>query len=139
MTSRPRYVFDSNVIISALLFADSTPGSAFRQALERGQILLSLALLEELSEVLSRDKFEGYVTPEESETFLEALIDRAELVLPVERIQVCRDPKDDAILELAVGGGATHIITGDADLLELNPFRGIKLLSPAAFLQVAGQ
>jgi predicted nucleic acid-binding protein len=57
MNSNARYVFDSNVIISSLLFADSKPGIAFREALIRGEILVSLPLLEELSEVLSREKF----------------------------------------------------------------------------------
>ena len=139
MNSNARYVFDSNVIISALLFADSKPGIAFREALDRGQILISVTLLEELSDVLSRQKFEAYVTSEEREEFLEALVERAEVVAPTEGIQVCRDPKDDQVLELAVGGGATHIVTGDADLLVLSPFRGILLLTVDAFLEKLGQ
>ena len=48
---------------------------------------------------------------------------------------MCRDPEDDHILELAVNGNATYIVTGDADLLVLNPFRGVKILTPAEFLQ----
>ena len=51
-------------------------------------------------------------------------------------VQVCRDPKDDRILELAVNGNAAYIVTGDADLLVLNPFRGIEILRPADFLQL---
>ena len=139
MKSDARHVFDSNVLISALLFADSRPGRAFREALAGGKILISLPLLEELSEVLSREKFEAYVTSEEREEFLEALVERAELVRPTESIEVCRDPKDDQVLELAVGGAATHIVTGDADLLVLSPFRGIVLLTVSAFLQEVGR
>jgi predicted nucleic acid-binding protein len=52
-----------------------------------------------------------------------------------ESIQECRDKKDDKFLELAVSGNASHIITGDEDLLVLNPFRGISILTPRQFLQ----
>lgn len=51
-------------------------------------------------------------------------------------ITACRDPKDDKFLELAVSGRATHIISGDTDLLTLNPFRGIAILPPRAFLEL---
>nr|WP_294518875.1 putative toxin-antitoxin system toxin component, PIN family [uncultured Rhodopila sp.] len=47
----------------------------------------------------------------------------------------CRDPTDDKFLELAVNGRTDLILTGDADLLVLNPFRGIPILAPAIFVQ----
>ena len=50
-------------------------------------------------------------------------------------VQACRDPKDDRILELAVNGNATTVVTGDDDLLVLNPFRGIPIVTPAVLLQ----
>jgi predicted nucleic acid-binding protein len=59
----------------------------------------------------------------------------AELVEITERIVACRDPKDDKFLELAVNGRADAIVTGDDDLLVLNPFRGIPIITPAAFVQ----
>lgn len=51
-------------------------------------------------------------------------------------IKECRDPKDDTILEVAINGKATHIITGDQDLLELHPFRGVAILTPTQFLEI---
>jgi putative PIN family toxin of toxin-antitoxin system len=55
--------------------------------------------------------------------------------IPITRvIQVCRDPKDDKFLELAFNGTALLIITGDVNLNALHPFRGIEILSPAAYL-----
>ena len=53
-------------------------------------------------------------------------------------IRVCRDPKDDKFLELAVSGSATHIVSGDQDLLDLHPFRGISIVSPRRFLHDVG-
>jgi predicted nucleic acid-binding protein len=61
MNSGTRYVFDTNVIISALLFNTSIPGQAFTRALGAGTILISQSLVEELNNVLSRDKFNRYV------------------------------------------------------------------------------
>jgi predicted nucleic acid-binding protein len=59
----------------------------------------------------------------------------AELVTITDRTTACRDPKDDKFLELAVNGRANLIISGDADLLALNPFREIPIVTPATFVQ----
>lgn len=131
MSNRVRYVFDTNVIISALLFENSKPAQAFLN----GEVLLSLDLLEELNEVLGRKKFNKYVTNEEREEFLEALIERAVLIEIVENVQECRDPKDDKVLELALNGEAQYIITGDRDLLILNPFRNVRVITVEDFLK----
>src|SRR3990172_4419390 len=133
MKRNERYVFDTNVIISALLFGQSKPGQAFFAALDRGQILLSVPVFHELSAVLSREKFASYLLREERERFLAVFLRKAVLVEIHERVKVCRDPKDDMLLELAINGKATCIISGDEDLLELNPFRGMPILTPDQF------
>ena len=138
MSSKIRYVFDTNVIISALLFETGKPSRAFRYGLQHGEVLLSLELLEELNEVLGREKFNRYVTSEEREEFLEALVERSILVDIVEEIQACRDPKDNKVLELALSGGAEYIISGDRDLLVLNPFRGVQVVTAEEFLRTVG-
>ena len=53
---------------------------------------------------------------------------------PVVKISECRDPKDNKFLELAVAGKADCIVTGDKDLLELHPFRNIRIITPKEFL-----
>ena len=134
MSSNPRYVFDTNVIISALLFDQSASGQAFHEALNRGEILLSHAVVEELNDVLSREKFDRYLRLEERDQFLDALIRKATLLDITEQVRVCRDPKDDKFLELAINDEASHIITGDDDLLTLNPFQGVEIVTPVQFL-----
>jgi putative PIN family toxin of toxin-antitoxin system len=129
-----RCVFDTNVLVSALLLPDSKPRQALEQALLKGRVLLSFATLAELYEVLGRKKFLRYIDEEDIRSFLAALTREAEWVEVNVRIAVCRDPKDDKFLELAVSGNATHIVTGDADLIALNPFRGIEILPPHRFL-----
>jgi putative PIN family toxin of toxin-antitoxin system len=139
MSESVRHVFDTNTLVSALLFAHSKPGQAFRQALKRGRVLFSASTIEELAEVLQRAKFERYVTPVEREEFLVAFVEQALLVEPTGQIRACRDAKDDKFLELAVSGNASYIISGDDDLLALHPFRNIAILTPAEFLRIVGK
>jgi uncharacterized protein len=132
--SKDRYVFDTGVIVSGLLFEESVPAQALFAAAERGEILLSVEAAEELAEVLSRPKFDRYLTPQEREELLVAFLEDATVVFVDQSIQACRDPEDDKFLELAVCGQAACVVSGDKDLLILHPFRGIPILAPAAFL-----
>ena len=66
--------------------------------------------------------------------FLASVVRGSELVEVTAVVSVCRDPKDDKFLELALSGEATHIISSDYDLLSLHPFRGIAVLSPQDFV-----
>lgn len=130
-----RYVFDTNVFISALLSPESKPRQALDLARQKGSILLSFAALSELDEVLSRKQFRRYISEEEVRLFLAALARESRWVEVAIEVAACRDPKDDKFLSLAVSGHATHIITGDSDLLALHPFQGVKILQPQTFLE----
>lgn len=96
--------------------------------------MISFATLAELSEVLSRSKFRRYIDEEDIRRFLAALARESQWIDAGVQITACRDPKDDKFLSLAVSGHATHIITGDSDLLALHPFQGIQILQPQVFL-----
>lgn len=116
------------------------PGSKPRQALDRafreGTVLLSFATLAELYDVLNRKQFRRYIDEEDARSFVAALALGSEWIDVNVQIKICRDPKDDKFLEIAVSGQATQIITGDADLLVLDPFQSIRILSPQAFLDL---
>ena len=129
-----RVVLDTNVVVSALLLSDSVPRQAFDKALDQAEIIISTPVLLELAEVLARDKLNKYLTEQERMRFLVALLKESELVGITEQISDCRDPNDNKFLELAVGGNADVLVTGDDDLLVLNPFRGIAVLTPRDFL-----
>lgn len=88
----------------------------------------------ELDDVLHRPKFDKYVSEEQRQEFLASLLDVAEVVEIVESIRVCRDTNDDKFLELVASGHASFLLTGDADLLALHPFRETSIVSPADFL-----
>jgi putative PIN family toxin of toxin-antitoxin system len=139
MNPNERFVFDTNVLVSGLLFAESKPAQAFFLALRKGTLLTSLAALHELSTVLHRKKFDKYLTSEEREQFLDHYTRSATTIDITETIQVCRDPKDDKFLEIATNGAATYLVTGDPDLFVLHPFRWISIISPDTFLQTIPQ
>jgi putative PIN family toxin of toxin-antitoxin system len=129
-----RVVVDTNTLVSAALKYRSTPMLALSVATENGILLRSEETAAELRDVLRREKFDRYQTREVCEAFIAQATGSAELVIVASHIEACRHPKDDKFLELAVDGNAHCIITGDADLLALHPFRGIDILTPAAFL-----
>lgn len=130
-----RTVLDTNVLISAVLLPRSLPRRAFDYACTNGKILASAPTVEELDTVLRRPKFDSYLAEAARLEFLAAFIREVELVEITTNITECRDPKDNKFLELAVSGHATAIISGDQDLLSLNPFRRIAILTPQEFLQ----
>jgi putative PIN family toxin of toxin-antitoxin system len=131
---RRRVVFDINVLVSRLLLPASTPDRAVRRGVDEALVLVSEASMIELADVLSRPKFDPYVTLADRRMFLQLLGRIADMVPVVYRVQACRDPKDDMVLELALNGRADLIVTGDADLLALRVFRDIPIVTPRAFL-----
>lgn len=100
-----------------------------------GTIIVSPATWQELESVLFRPKFDRYITLEEREQFLLDLSQTVEFILKMDFMtDICRDPKDNKYLELAVNGQAESIITGDQDLLILHPFQSIKIVTVHDFL-----
>lgn len=95
---------------------------------------MSFPVLAELNEVLNRKRFRPYIDEEDIRIFIATLTREAEWVHAETRIKACRDPKDDKFLDLAVQGKANQIVTGDSDLLALDPFQGIRILPPHLFL-----
>lgn len=130
MASEIRAVIDTGVAVRAVLLPRSVPRQAFDLAAAWGRLLASVATVAELDEVLRRPKFDKYVPREKRLEFLAALVREAEVVEVLKIITECRDPKDNKFLELAVSGGASHILSGDADLLALHPFQGVAIITP---------
>jgi putative PIN family toxin of toxin-antitoxin system len=134
MIEQSLWVLDTNVLISRLLVPGGVAGLAADHALERGILLVSEATLDELVNVLGRPKFDPYVTRNERRQFLELLGGVARVIPIPRKLRACRDPRDDKFLDVAVNGGATAIVSGDRDLLGLDPFHGVRIVSPASFL-----
>ena len=134
MANELRVVIDTGVAVSALLLPQSISRLAIDLALSTCLLLVSTATIAELEEVLRRPKFNRYFNEAQRLEFLAALTRQAVVVEATSSVTECRDPKDNKFLELAISGQANRIITGDADLLVLNPFRKISIVSPHDFL-----
>jgi putative PIN family toxin of toxin-antitoxin system len=116
------------------LLPDSVPAQALRRVVAEADLLLSEETLAELSDVLGRSKFDAYIAVAERQSFIRLLGHIAELVPIIHTVKVCRDPHDDKFLALAVNGGADAIVTGDNDLLALDPFHDIAIQTPLSYL-----
>jgi putative PIN family toxin of toxin-antitoxin system len=130
-----RIVIDTGVLISAAIKTQTVPSIAVYQAAQRGVLLKSTATEAELMDVIDRPYLARLIAPAARARLME-LMGMAELVTVTEQFVACRDPKDDKFLELAVNGQADMIISGDGDLLVLNPFRDIPIITPATFIRV---
>lgn len=128
------FVFDTNNLVSSVLFANSTPAKALDVAFERGNLAVSNKTLNELANVLFRKKFDSYLSDDERWQFIDRIESKSKLFLPNIEITDCRDPRDNKFLELAVTAKASCIVTGDKDLLVLHPFRNIPILNASEFL-----
>jgi putative PIN family toxin of toxin-antitoxin system len=128
----PRVIVDTNLWISFLI---GRKLSVLKELFTRGDLTLltSYEQLAELGDVASRFKFRKYFTEAQAEELLNLLYASSELVEITERVHACRDDDDDYLLDIAVNGHADIIISGDADLLALHPFRGIDILTYADF------
>jgi len=128
------FVIDTNTLISAFLSKYSNTRKAIDRAIEKGKILASLETYNEFREVLLRPKFDKYISAERKLLILNELKELIVFKEISESINVCRDPKDNKFLELAIAAKASCIITGDDDLLILHPFREIPILNAFDFL-----
>ena len=126
-----RVVLDTNVLISAFI-TRGVCRRLFEYCVESHQIVISEFILNEFSSTLIR-KF-GFTT-EEIEEASTSLILCGELVAPVTfGEQICRDPDDDHVLGTAIAGNADYIVTGDRDLLVLERFQTVGIISPSEFM-----
>ncbi|GAB4362498.1 MAG: putative toxin-antitoxin system toxin component, PIN family [Deltaproteobacteria bacterium] len=135
-----RIVVDANVIVSAAF--GGTPLDAVSRAFLVGEVYLSPAIVAEIGGTVERlsTKLGDQKTKTLSDLWrgFQSLCHLAE---PERNVSICRDPKDDACLSLCTAVGADYLITGDKDLLAVDPSRipsfqkGLKILTPREFME----
>lgn len=127
-----RVVFDSNVLLAAVLFPGGRAAAAVENILDRvDDLVLSPPLIREVLSVLakkfSRDR-------EQLSRVAVVLGEMGEIVNPSHRLSVFRDDPDNRILECAVEGHAETIVTGDKAMLAVGEYEGIRLITLAEYL-----
>lgn len=130
-----RLVVDTNVLISALLTPSGTPRRLLDElALASATLFFSDETFAELAIRLAKPKFDPYRTPEQMDLFLDWLVELGEWVTPGFDVTACRDADDDKFLAIALSAEADCLVSGDKDLLDLHPFEGLPVMTPADFL-----
>jgi len=99
-------------------------------------LLFSQELLEEFIEVANRPKFKKYFSENDIKHLLANINDKAEFIKIKSIINVCRDPKDNFLLSIAKDGNASHLITGDRDLLVLKKIGKTEIITIAEYLSI---
>jgi putative PIN family toxin of toxin-antitoxin system len=129
---RIKLVIDTNILVSFLI-GKTLAGLEDAIIDDQVKILFSTELFDELIEVLQRPKFKKYFTHEDIQEFISLIHSKVEWVEIKKRFNACRDAKDNFLLDLSVSGSADYLITGDKDLLVLNPFHGTEIINYRAF------
>jgi putative PIN family toxin of toxin-antitoxin system len=130
-------VFDASTLVGASIGRGSVPDRAVRHAFAADRVAASEATMAELLDVLARPRLARFIDPDLRDEVLSLLDTYGVFFVPTERVAECRDAKDDKYLELALAAGADRIVSGDADLLVLHPWRGVRILRPAEYLAEA--
>ncbi len=127
-----RVIFDTNVWISFLI---GKRLSRMKSFISDGtiRIIICHQILQELKIVTAREKFRAYFPQQDVEEFLDLLESIGEMTDIQSKHFQCRDSKDNFLLDLIDFSQADFLVTGDKDLLELNPFLQAEILTPIAF------
>lgn len=127
-----RLLLDTNVLVAALI-ARGTCHEVLEHCSREHLVISSPPLLAELGDVLTR-KFRQ--RPADVQSALRLFAEAFTLVEPSALdVPVCRDRDDDVVLATALAGACDAIVTGDQDLLAVDPFRGIRVITPSTFWQ----
>ncbi|MCU0368689.1 MAG: putative toxin-antitoxin system toxin component, PIN family [Cyclobacteriaceae bacterium] len=127
------FVIDTSVLISAAL-GDGICRAAFEMALRKGDIIRSDETFFELARTLEKPRLQKYLDQQDKVDFLSNYLMLTNPVTITTKVYICRDPYDNMFLELALSGKANYLITRDGDLLTLDPFQSIPIVSVSRFL-----
>ena len=127
-------VFDTSTLIGCCLTQQGRPAEALAYALRNFIVAVSSSTKAEAIDVFQRDKFDAWKSLQDRMAFLNGFLSSAKEFSVTEHVNDCRDPKDNKFLELAIAAKAIMIVSSDSDLLVLNPYRNIEIITPVDFL-----
>jgi putative PIN family toxin of toxin-antitoxin system len=133
-----RAVLDANVYVSTAVRPEGPPGRIIERFLRAAafEIVMSQAIVEEVLRALGYPTVRKYIRPGlDAELWFEDIVVLSQLVAGDQTLQGAgRDPDDDKYLKMAMEGRAGFVVAGDADLLDLKEYGGIRIVSPRVFL-----
>ncbi len=133
----PTITTDTNILVSALI-AKGKPRELIKKVeQQKVNLILSNSIVEELNDVLKRNKFRKYVTLKNAENFVFEIKSRSKIIDMKSQFEVIKqDPEDNKILNAAYDGKVDYIVSGDSDLLNLKEFEGIKIVTASEMLKI---
>jgi len=132
LLTKLRVVIDSNVLISGLIWGGN-PGTVIKKWRSNSFILLiSPFILAELVNFLEQHG----IGDNEKEVIVNEFQTGATKVIPSRKVDICRDKKDNQVLDLCLAGKADYLVTGDKDLLVLKELKKTKIASPKEFIEI---
>jgi len=134
MQKKVKIIIDTNLWISFLITKDFAKLDEILIS-QKGILIFSKELLDEFIEVARRPKFRRFFSSSDIEELLETIDEFAVFIKVQTKIEVCRDPKDNFLLSLAIDGEADFLLTGDNDLLDLTKFGNTSIINISNFLK----
>lgn len=134
MQNKIRVIIDTNLWISFLITKDFSKLDDIIFS-KKCTLVFSKELLEEFLDVSKRPKFRRFFSNKDIIELLETLEEHADFIDVKSETELCRDKKDNFLLSLSYDGKVNYLITGDKDLLVLNPFRKTIIITMSEFLQ----
>lgn len=131
MKAAERVVVDTNVLVSAILAPRSVPRRWVGWCIANAKIIFTDETEAEFLEVISRSKFDRFASSQSRSTAALVIIEASARVQSDAMVRACRDTRDDKFLDAALAGNVKLLVTGDKDLLVLNPFESIAIVTPA--------
>ena len=137
MSELPSYILDTNTLLSASLSVDnkSITAQVYQKVLSKGILLASDETFAELADVIFRSKFDKYLSDSRRLEFIADFRKSAIWIEVTHHVTDCRNKKDNKFLSLALASNATLIVSGDDDLLVLNPYKNIPIITARVFLE----
>jgi uncharacterized protein len=130
-----RIVIDTNLWVSMAIGSQNLSLQMLRIISDSEiEIFTSNELLVELTETLTKPKLQKYLSYNRTKNLFDIILERTKLIEVKNKQQLCRDPKDDFIINLALESESNFIVSGDSDLLVLNPINEINILTISEFL-----
>lgn len=131
-----KYICDTNILLSSLLSSSTPPAKTVDFIKEHGIFSFSQATLSEFSEVLKRPKFDKFLSKDKRLNFINEIIELSIIYEIYQKVDICRDPKDNKFLDIAIASYSDFLITGDDDLLVLEKIGNTSIITPREFTDI---
>lgn len=136
MNKETKYICDTNILLSSLISETTPPAQTVDYIRKYGMFSFSQETLTEFEDVLKRPKFDKFLSKEKRSSFINQIFELSVFYEVNQKVDICRDPKDNKFLDVAIASYADYLITGDDDLLVLERIGNTSIITPRKFIDI---